>query len=171
MADHRKPEYTICVKNGAKKAVKIEVFSAAEWAKTAQEKAALSGLYRLRINRRWHNAPDGGRLYLALAHTSDLLLSRLTGVEGPILPQQPDLPRGSRVSAPNGRTLAGQVMRDVTWTETDPVRGFDARWYVGVRVIGKGIVMMPADDVTLITEQDKAARAQRAAQARQRGDQ
>ena len=146
MAEKRKSIQTICVKINAKKLFKIEMFPAEQWQESAQAGAACAGRYRLRINRRWHDLPEGGPAYLDITQAYALAATLAVG-ESPVMDPAPDLPRGTPVSAPNGRTLAGVVMRDVTRTITEPIRAYDGRWYAGVTIIGKGCVMMPVNEL------------------------
>lgn len=140
MAEHRKFSSVICVKTGAKTAAKIELFPAEQWLESAQ------GRYRLRINRRWHDFPEGGMAFLDARQVSDLVAGLATG-ESPDLATAPDLECGTPVSVPNGRILAGEAMRDVTRTATPLIRAYDGEWYAGVHLVGKGSVFVNAKDI------------------------
>ena len=136
MAEKRKFESVICVKIGAKIRFKIELSPAEQWLKSAQ------GRYRLRVNRRWHNAPDGARAYLDMVQVAALVGSLASGGELK-LPPKPNLPAKSRVSVPNGKVLGDQILYDSAWTCTEPILGHDGIWYVGVYMLDRGNIMVP----------------------------
>jgi hypothetical protein len=145
MADPRKPDFVICVKNSAKTAYKIECFSAALWPKSAQEKP---GTFRVRLNRRWLD--DNGDM--AFVSYAQLAMTVAVLVHGGPLPQDapaPELPRGTRVSVPNGRVIDGKVMYDGSRTYTDPLRGYDGRWYVNVVTPTLGNAMVAVDTLKI----------------------
>lgn len=143
MAEKRKFESMICVKIGAKISFKIELFPAEQWAESAQ------GRYRLRVNRRWHNGPDGAPVYLDMVQIAALVGALAQGGDLTLDPV-PDIPRGSSVSVPNGRTWGGVVWRDVTRTVTPVIRAHDGRWYVGVIMIDQGTIFIPVADLIIL---------------------
>lgn len=149
MAEKRKAESTLCVKIDAKTVAKIELFPASQWQESTQAGAAFAGRYRLRINRRWHDTPEGGPLYLDMHQIMALAATCAAGGALPDLEPAPDLPRHTRVSVPNGRYLAGKAQYDGTRTGTEPLRGHDGRWYVSVLLYGKGNVMVPVDTLLI----------------------
>ena len=145
MAEKRKADRTICVKIGAKVRFKIELFPAAQWAESAQ----LPGeRFRLRINRRWHDEPDGGILFLDMIQVS-ALVGMIAGGEKLALPSPPELPTGTRVSVPNGKVLAGQPLYEGSRTHTAPMRGHDGRFYVNVTTFTTGSIMIAVDDLII----------------------
>ncbi len=145
MAEIRKFETVICVKNGAKTAFRIELFCAEQWANSAQ------GRYRCRVNRRWRNGSDGKPAYLDLPQIGELVAELAGGDAAPTLEPPPDLPRGSRVSAPNGNVVNGQALYDLTQTVSDPIRAHDGRWYVLVLIWERGHVFVPVDTLQIKT--------------------
>ena len=147
MAEKRKVESVICVKIGAKVRFKIELFPAEQWSESAQ------GRYRLRVNRCWHNAPDGSPAYLDMVQVAALVGSLAQGGELK-LPPKPDLPAKSRVSVPNGKVLGDQILYDSAWTHTEPILGYDGIWYVCVHTYEKGIITVPVH--TLIIHKAKS---------------
>ena len=142
MAEKRKFESVICVKIGAKTSFKIELFPAEQWVESAQ------GRYRLRINRRWHDGADGKPAYLDMVQVAALVGSLAKGGDLE-LPQKPDLPAKTRVSAPNGNIIGGKMQYDGCWTSTEPILGYDGVWYVVVFLYGKGDVLMPVHDLII----------------------
>ena len=142
MAEKRKFALAICVKIDAKTAVKIELFDAVQWSESAQ------GRYRCRVNRRWHDLPDGGHAYLDMRQIMELAVALAQGGNLHLAPM-PRIPYGTAVSLPNGNVVEGVVRRDVTRTMTPPIRGHDGRWYVGVLAWG-GTVLAPVDDLIIL---------------------
>lgn len=140
MAEKRNFCSVICVKTSAKSTVKIELFPSEQW------EDGETGRYRLRIDRKWHDHPDGGNAYLDLVQIGTLAASLAVGMPQALAPE-PDLPSGSSVSVPNGRILCGQVQRDVTRTTTPPILAYDGRWYAGVLMWRRGTVMKPVDEL------------------------
>lgn len=148
MAEKRKHTQSICVKIDAKTLFKIELFPAGQWAESAQQSADLAGRFRLRINRRWHNMPDGGPAYLDLMQVGVIVAALAAGMD--VAPEPaPNVPKGTRVSVPNGRMLAGEPLYDSAKTHTDPIRGYDGRWYVNVVLFDKGSIMAPVDTLII----------------------
>lgn len=140
--DNRKFCATICVKSGTTRA-RLELADAARHGGPA-------GRYRVRIDRRWHDQPEGADAWLDPTGVGTLVAELLSGAGLPdAVPPRPDLPRGTRVSAPNGREVGGLPMRDGTRTATEPVLGYDGRWLVGVILCGRGVVMVPVDDLVV----------------------
>lgn len=137
MTDNRKFTASVCVKSGTTRA-RIELADAARHGGPA-------GRYRVRVDRRWHCQGDGAAAWLSAADVGALVASLLESGETPE-DAPPVLPRGSCVSVPNGRDIAGQPLRDITRTATEPVRGYDGRWLVGVVLMGRGTVMVPVED-------------------------
>ena len=144
MAEKRKSDRSICVKIGAKVRFKIEFFDAAQWPELTQPD---SERFRLRINRRWHDGPDGEMLFLDMVQVA-ALVGMLTSGENLSLPPKPDLPRGAPVKAPC-RVLAGETMYELTRTGTEPILGHDGRWYVDIFLFGKGGRFVPVDDLII----------------------
>lgn len=151
MAEKRKFDLVICVKINAKAAFKIELFDASQWSESAQ------GRYRLRINRRWHNAPDGKHIYLDMVQVVALVGSLAQG-KGLSLDPAPNIPRGTPVSVANGGSHCGIAWRDVTHTATPTIQGYDGRWYVGVVVYGQGCVFVPVSDLIILPRRDGGKR-------------
>lgn len=146
MAEKRIFTRTLCAKTGAKTVAKIEMFPAEQWAESAQEAAALAGRFRLRVNRRWLDLPEGGMAFLD-ARQIGMQAAALALGEIPALEAAPDLPRGSAVSAPTGRMIYGECETNGTRTVTEPIRGYDGRWYVAVLLWGKGTVFARVDEL------------------------
>lgn len=142
MGEQRKPVAVVLLKKPGKTTQKIEVFDAALWGEAG---------WRLRRNGRW--------LGPERAHCQDLAVigQRVTDALAELLEQAvpepeeaPQLPKGSRVAVRNGTVcpLRGEL-KDCTWTRTEPIRGYDGRWYVSVTLWGQGAVWVPVDAVEL----------------------
>jgi hypothetical protein len=141
MAEQRRYSRLICVWAGAKRECKLELFPSEQWPDGAP------GRFRVRVNRRWLDAPEGGRMYLDQAQVGALLAERLGG---PALQdgEVPDLRRGQPVRVPNGRQAEdGSPLHDLTRVAGAPIRGFDGRWHVPVVLIGRGLVHVPATEI------------------------
>jgi hypothetical protein len=143
MADKRKAEYTILLKKQSKTALKIDVFDADLW------REGRKGLFRARLNGRWHTDP-GQRVSFKTPlgigrYFSKQLVRTLKGED--LESRVPDIPEGTSVRAFNGTVLDGQRQYDVTRTAMAPFRGYDGRWFVPVIMLGKGLVMLPVEDV------------------------
>ena len=150
MAEHRKFCTSICVKNiatsaeyNAKLTTKIEIFPAEQW-EDGQE-----GTVRVRVNRSW--AIVDRKKYLTPAELAQFV-SRFTPYpvdqEEEAVSSCPYIPRGTIVSALNGREQLGMPLREQTRTATHPpILGHDGHWYVGVLLHGKGIDMAPVDSL------------------------
>lgn len=137
VSDKRKFLATICVKFGTHR-TRIELAP-------AELHGGPAGHYRVRVGRRWRDLPEGGQAWLSPADVGALVAEMLGG--GEHLPPEPDLPRGSQVSVPDGRyDLLGEPLRTLTRTATAPVRLYGGQWCVGVCVYGRGIVMVPVND-------------------------
>lgn len=142
MAEQRKKTGSVCVKNAQTGvSAAIELFLASEWGGAA-------GLYRLRVDRAWLNGTRGAMRFYDLPGVWAVAGAYLTGQEPPAeAPEAPDMPKGAPVSVPNGR-----CGRDATRIGSErPFRGYDGRWYVACYIIGRGDVMIPCDDVIMIT--------------------
>lgn len=139
--DKRKFCGSFSVRMSTGRRLRIELAQASDW-------GGPEGLYRMRVSRRWLDDPSGGPRFLGLYAVAHEVAKLALGQED-ILPARPDLPRGSVVSAPNGRHLAGETQRDVTRTTTEPFRGFDGRWWVGVAIYGQGQIMLAVDDLVI----------------------
>lgn len=59
----------------------------------------------------------------------------------------PDIPVGTAVSAPTGEVLAGTIIRERTYTLIEPFLGYDKRWYVAVRLLNRGRIMVAVDEL------------------------
>lgn len=146
MAEKRQAWKTVCVWFRAKQEFRFELFASEQWPDGAP------GRYRVRLDRRWLDGADGGRLYLDAAGIGALLAERLGG---PKLAEEaaPDLRPGQPVRVLNGRTAEGVgPLFDLTRVASAPIRGFDGRWYVAVVLMGRGLVHVPACDVQTTKE-------------------
>lgn len=146
--EKRKKNMSILLKNESKTAMKIELFPAEQWA--GESSGASRGLFRLRIDGCWYNQGDSKYTFLSLigvAKTLERLLGDNLGIKTNLIPPRVEITYGTPVRIPNGNTLGGKPMYDLTRTATEPILGFDGRWHVGVILIGKGAVMMPVDEM------------------------
>ena len=106
------------------------------------------GFYRVRINRRWHDTPEGKPLFLDRAALEVLIGSFAMGDAVELLPKEaPDLPRNTRVSAKFW--YKNMPYSEGVFTATPPFRGFDGRFYVGVMTYAAGFIFVPVEDTTM----------------------
>jgi hypothetical protein len=164
MAEKRKHSSSICVKIDAKTLFKIELFPAEQWAETAQAPETPAERFRLRINRRWHDVPGGGHVYLDAAQIAALAASLAAGQETAIAPE-PDIPHGASVYFTyeyRGETRAARGR-----TGTTPIRGHDGQVYIGVHAPKAGFLFLPVENFTVIETASQARRLARELNARQ----
>ena len=101
------------------------------------------GLYRVRIDRRWHESPDGEPLFFDSVRLMELVRSVAFGsLEEPA--PAPALPAKARVSV--WSVVDGVKRYECGWTVTPPVRAFDGRWVVAVMLAGK-TAFLPVENV------------------------
>ena len=100
--------------------------------------------FRVRVNRRWLNAPEGGPLFVGPDRLGQLVADVALGGM-PSSEPEPDLPVKTRVSI--RRETDGIVWHDGAWTVSPPIRGYDGRWYVAVTTAHNGIGFVPVSSV------------------------
>lgn len=111
------------------KSVRVDLFPAELW----PDRGGRKGLYRLRIDGKWH-APAGLKWSFLSFVACMARIGSLTKAESKIaedIQPRSDLPKGSRVRVPS-RVLAGEQLYDKTTTITPPIQGIDGRWRVFV---------------------------------------
>ncbi len=104
------------------------------------------GLFRVRIDRRWHNAHDGETLFLDRAGLAALIAEVALGP----LSEPPPMPKMSssmRVSIPIGCDEFGLIRREVTWTTSPPILASDGTWQIAVTRYGHGVVFIPCNEI------------------------
>lgn len=107
------------------------------------------GLYRVRVNRKWIDAPtdaDGGPLFFSQTGLAQLAAHLAFGGEAEPA-SLPDIPRGSRVRVSIERE--GEILREQGFTLAPPIFGFDGRVYVAVSTYSFGATMCCIDDLIL----------------------
>jgi|UPI000045C634 hypothetical protein len=144
MAEHRKFTHAICVKTDAKTEAKYELFPAEQWDGPA-------GCFRIRYNRCWLDKVMGTARYMPPKQLGALIASAITGE--PFDMPEPTLPKGTLVRV--RRVPADPLTCQRVFTKTDPWRGWDGRWYVQVRIYGRGDVMMPVEQCEVILNKEK----------------
>lgn len=92
--------------------------------------------FRVRVNRRWFDAPEGGPLFVTPDRLGQLIADVALGGM-PVPEPTPDLPAKTRVSI--RRETDDVVWHDGAWTVSPPIRAYDGRWYVAVTTARKGI--------------------------------
>jgi hypothetical protein len=105
-----------------------------------------SGLYRVRIGRRWVDTPEGAPLFFDRARLAGLIADQAFG-EAPRQPEAaPEIPRNTRVTVQFRH--AGEPRCEGVYTSSPPWRGADGRYYVWVMTYAAGFIAVPTDDVT-----------------------
>lgn len=140
MAEHRKKVASLCVKNSANTGRTLEFFPASEW-------EGPEGFYRIRVGRKWMDGTHGAKRFFSTDEIAAVVAQHLFGGDLDTAARTPDRPealgRGVRVSAPTG---GEESPHEVTHVVTEaPMQGRDGRWYVGVHLYGRGVVMVPAE--------------------------
>lgn len=101
------------------------------------------GSFRVRIDRRWHDGPDGSPIFLDRGRLVDLVVGLALG-NMPEPAQDPRIPRGTRVSV---RFEKGGVNRvEGGFTAAPAVLAHDGRWVVPVTMYG-GTRYIPVQDI------------------------
>lgn len=101
------------------------------------------GTFRVRIDRRWHDGPDGQPLFLDRARLVDLVVgSALGDLQNP--EPDPYIPRGTRVSVRFERDGVNRV--EGGFTAALAILAHDGRWVVPVTMYG-GTRYIPVDDI------------------------
>lgn len=143
MADARTKTHTILLSVNGKKTM-LELFEADLW----PDQNTGEGLYRVRIDGRWHS-PMGKYTFLTLAAVGELTVLLLTG-GAPVEPEAAPAWMGKGVEArvAYGECFAGLPVRTFRAVVRDsPQLGPDGRWYVECEIYTKGRRFIPAADV------------------------
>lgn len=135
MRDNRRFIGSICVRIGTNR-TKIEL-----------SPASIHGGgdgFRVRVNRRWLDTPDGEPLFLQPDRLGQFVANVALG--GMSTPEpNPDLSAKMRVSI--RREKDGIVWHDGAWTVSPPIRGYDGRWHVAVATAEGTIDFVPVDSL------------------------
>lgn len=135
MRDNRKFIGSICVRIGTER-TKLEL-----------SPASIHGGgdgFRVRVNRRWLDAPEGGALFVGPDRLSQLVADVALGGM-PVPEPAPALPAKTRVSI--RRETDGIVWYDGAWTISPPIRAYDGRWYVAASLSRGSIEFVPVDSI------------------------
>ncbi|MBQ3060456.1 MAG: hypothetical protein IJD16_09135 [Desulfovibrio sp.] len=153
MSEKRKKFAVFCLKLKAKR-IKVELFDADQWADGEPE------CVRARIDGRWHDTPDGSRLWLDAEDVARLIQSLLLE-DGqlpapPPVPERPVLRYAQPVSLPCGPyTSKGEPlgMERGRILSEDAVLGHDGRWYVVVGGVTRRTCLEAYDNLRVISGQ------------------
>ena len=144
MADSRTKTHTVLLTVNSKKKM-LELFAADLW----PEQGAREGLWRVRIDGRWH-CPLGKYSFLTLAAVAELTASLLAGgvlVEPEALPDW--VRKGVDVRAHGLESLeSAPVQTSRGYTVDDPQLGPDGRWHVLCQLFTRGKRFMPVADLS-----------------------
>lgn len=133
--DNRKFIGSICVRIGTER-TKLEL-------SPASIHGGKDG-FRVRVNRRWLDAPEGGALFVGPDRLGQLVADVALGGM-PVPEPAPALPAKTRVSI--RRETGGIIWHEGAWTISPPIRAYDGRWYVAVTTARKGIEFVPVSSV------------------------
>jgi hypothetical protein len=101
------------------------------------------GLFRVRVDRRWHDGPEGEALFLDRDGLAHLVASAALGTVGSPAPR-PSLRRGSRISV--RIEDEGRARVEGGFTVGPFILAHDGRWMVPVTVYG-GTRYVAAEDI------------------------
>ncbi|MFI3270778.1 MAG: hypothetical protein R3Y11_01570 [Pseudomonadota bacterium] len=104
------------------------------------------GLFRVRIDRRWHDTQEGTPLFLDRIGLANLLANAALGSLSQCSPR-PNMEYATRVSIPIGYDEFGLIRREVTWTTSPPILASDGTWQIAVTRYGHGVVFMPCNEI------------------------
>lgn len=106
-----------------------------------------SGMFRVRLDRRWLNTESGQPRFFDWSGLASLLAD--TFAESMPLPELPNIPRGSRVTVKYWDEYDDLPHWVGARTDTPPVRLYDGLVYVGCCLFGKGFVWVPVENVSV----------------------
>lgn len=109
----------------------------------AEQHGGPSGCWRVRIDRRWHDLPEGGHIYLTPDQLSNLITHLALG-HSEELASVPQIPTGTRVSVYTGKAGASPLTGG--FTLTSPFRLYSGLWAVAVQLFS-GIEIRPVSDL------------------------
>ncbi len=92
------------------------------------------GLWRVRVNRRWHDGKDGNPMFLDRTGLAALLADMLGTTQKKPTPR-PELQADARVSVLVWQGNEPQTYQG--WTYSEPIRADDGCWYVLVGADGR----------------------------------
>lgn len=104
-----------------------------------------AGLYRVRVNRRWYDGPDGEPMFLSREGIAQLLVDISLQVLEPLPPAPEDFRKYKRCSVRLQRGSSEYTTQCIVWSA--PIRAFDGQFYVLVSVYGVGRIFVPASNI------------------------
>lgn len=147
MSEKRKKISSFCLRNGAT-TIRVGLYEADQW------EDGEPCCYRVNIDGRWHDAPDGSRLWLDVEEVGVLVGKlMLYGTElppPPALPPKPVVHRGQAVSLPcapyteKGEPLGSELGRIAS---EDVLLGHDSQWYVIAGGVTQRLGFVPYADL------------------------
>ena len=139
-------------KDGLKPLSSLELFPCEQWG----DQPCGAGLYRVRVNGKWHS-PNGEKYcFLTPAVIGSLISGQLDGLaEQPA--SEPLLPAKGRVCVPVEYHEGLPLYYTQGYTETPPHMGVDGRWWVWV-FNGECVQEYPCEDVICVKISRKGAK-------------
>lgn len=107
-----------------------------------------AGLFRVRVNRRWHDGPGGWPIFMGREQVAALAASLASAGVLPALPPLPDIPAGSRVSVKFW--YYSNPYSNSTVTSTPPIRGYDGKIYIGIVTYEAGFIWAPLENINVL---------------------
>jgi len=101
------------------------------------------GTFRVRIDRRWHDGPDGSPIFLDRSRLVDLVVGLALG-DMPEPAKDPRIHRGTRVSVRFEKDGVNRV--EGGFTAAPAILAHDGRWVVPVTMYG-GTRYIPVEDI------------------------
>ena len=151
MSDPRKPIVSILLKKSGK-TMQINLYDFAQFSGQFDDDI---GLYRVRIDGRWHS-PAGKYTPFSPKAVAALLQQLIT--DAPEQPEPQGLTRSMRVFAHWEPEYDGDPGCGTAWTLTPPHLGADGRWHIWI----DGPRLVRCDDVRVLTRQEKITLKRRA---------
>ncbi len=150
MSEKRKKISSFCLRNGAT-TIRVGLYEADQW------EDGEPCCYRVNIDGRWHDAPDGSRLWLDVEEIGVLVGKlMLYGTELPPPPAvspKPIVKRGQAVSLPCGpHTAKGEPLGSELGriASEDVLLGHDGRWYVIAGGVTRRLGFVPYEELRLL---------------------
>lgn len=139
MSDKRKFEASFSVRMGTQR-VRFELSPATIHGGSA-------GAYRVRIDRRWYDSPEGDALFLTREHIARLLVDTSLDTLEPLPPVPPDFRNYTRCGVTfmdKGEEVSARCI-----VLSPPIRSFDGQYYVFVQAAGYGRFFAPTNNITV----------------------
>ncbi len=145
MAEQRKKSHSVLLVVNGKQA-SLELYPAGLW----PEQAWVEGAYRLRIDGKWHCAPDK-YTFLTARRVGEHIALLLEGGDLPAPPPRPEGLFEARLLHVSGFTSGGDIVEGPGWALCPPHLGADGNWRIWCCVpdVARRVLAL-CDDVTIV---------------------